>query len=64
MDIVFKIAGIGIAVTMIEAVLNAAGKAQWAQWVSVIAFIAAIYMGIEFFSGALDKIWGTLGGLL
>jgi stage III sporulation protein AC len=62
MEIVFKIAGLGLALSLIESVMSAAGKEQWAKWIAIIGFITCLYFTIDYFEGILGKILHTFNG--
>ena len=47
-DIIFKIAGVGIVVAFLHTILDQVGKKEYAQWVTLIwVYLHFIYGGID-----------------
>lgn len=43
-DIIFKIAGVGIVVAFLHTILDQMGKKEYAQWVTLLGFIYILFM--------------------
>ncbi|EZP76100.1 stage III sporulation protein AC [Parageobacillus genomosp. 1] len=55
-DIIFKIAGIGIVVAFLHTVLDQMGKKEYAQWVTLLGFIYILFMVASIVSDLFQKI--------
>lgn len=55
-DIIFKIAGIGIVAAMINMVLKKSDKEEIAQVVTIAAIIICLFMIIDMIAGLFDSI--------
>ncbi|MGX1901095.1 stage III sporulation protein AC [Thermolongibacillus altinsuensis] len=43
-DLIFRIAGVGIVVAFLHTVLDQMGKKEYAQWVTLLGFIYILFM--------------------
>jgi stage III sporulation protein AC len=55
-DIIFKIAGVGIIVAFLHTVLDQMGKKEYAQWVTLLGFIYILFMVASIVSDLFQKI--------
>ena len=55
-DIIFKIAGVGIVVAFLHTVLDQMGKKDYAQWVTLLGFIYILFMVASIVSDLFQKI--------
>jgi stage III sporulation protein AC len=55
-DIIFKIAGIGIVVAFIVTVLDQMGKKEFAQWVTLIGFMIILFQIASIMDDLFQKI--------
>ncbi|HZG60469.1 MAG TPA: stage III sporulation protein AC [Anoxybacillus sp.] len=55
-DIIFKIAGVGIIVAFLHTVLDQMGKKEYAQWVTLLGFIYILFMVASIVSDLFKKI--------
>jgi stage III sporulation protein AC len=55
-DIIFKIAGVGIVVAFLHTVLDQMGKKEYAQWVTLLGFIYILFMVASIVSDLFQKI--------
>jgi stage III sporulation protein AC len=55
-DIIFKIAGVGIVVAFLHTVLDQMGKKEYAQWVTLLGFIYILFMVASIVSDLFKKI--------
>jgi stage III sporulation protein AC len=55
-DIIFKIAGVGIVVAFLHTVLDQMGKKEYAQWVTLLGFIYILFMVASIVSELFKKI--------
>ncbi|ANB56707.1 stage III sporulation protein AC [Anoxybacillus sp. B7M1] len=55
-DIIFKIAGVGIVVAFLHTVLEQMGKKEYAQWVTLLGFIYILFMVASIVSDLFQKI--------
>jgi stage III sporulation protein AC len=43
-DLIFRIAGVGIVVAFLHTILEQMGKKEYAQWVTLLGFIYILFM--------------------
>ncbi len=43
-DMIFKIAGIGIVIAFLHTVLEQMGKKEYAQWITLFGFVYILFM--------------------
>lgn len=55
-DVIFKIAGVGMAIALLHTVLEQMGKKEFAQWITLIGFIYILFMVASVISGLFQKI--------
>ncbi|BDG46565.1 MULTISPECIES: stage III sporulation protein AC [Parageobacillus] len=55
-DVIFKIAGVGIVVAFLHTVLDQMGKKEYAQWVTLLGFIYILFMVASIVSDLFQKI--------
>jgi len=55
-DIIFKIAGVGIVVAFLHTVLDQMGKKEYAQWVTLLGFIYILFMVASIVNDLFQKI--------
>jgi stage III sporulation protein AC len=55
-DMIFKIAGVGIVVAFLHTVLDQMGKKEYAQWVTLLGFIYILFMVASIVSDLFQKI--------
>ncbi|MBB5325253.1 stage III sporulation protein AC [Anoxybacillus tepidamans] len=55
-DVIFKIAGVGIAIALLHTVLDQMGKKEFAQWVTLLGFIYILFMVASVISDLFQKI--------
>ncbi|MEY4480059.1 MAG: stage sporulation protein [Bacillota bacterium] len=55
-QLLFQIAGIGIIVAMLQAVLKQMGKEDMALWATVIGFIVVLFMVIRVINDLFHEI--------
>lgn len=55
-DIIFKIAGVGIIVAFLHTILDQVGKKEYAQWVTLFGFIYILYLVTAKVGDLFDKI--------
>ncbi|MBA2869939.1 stage III sporulation protein AC [Anoxybacillus calidus] len=55
-DIIFKIAGVGIIVAFLHTVLDQMGKKEYAQWITLLGFIYILFMVASIVSDLFQKI--------
>ncbi|KHD85981.1 stage III sporulation protein AC [Heyndrickxia ginsengihumi] len=55
-DIIFKIAGVGIVVAFLHTILDQVGKKEYAQWVTLLGFIYILFMVASIVGDLFSKI--------
>jgi stage III sporulation protein AC len=55
-DIIFKIAGVGIVVAFLHTILDQVGKKEYAQWVTLFGFIYILFMVATIVDNLFQKI--------
>ncbi|MEG6615891.1 stage III sporulation protein AC [Peptococcaceae bacterium 1198_IL3148] len=55
-DIIFKIAGIGIILAALHTVLKGAGKEEVATWTAVGGVVAILFMVVQFLGSFLTEV--------
>lgn len=55
-DVIFKIAGVGIVVAFMNTVLDQMGKKEYAQWVTLIGFLYILFMVASIVDDLFQKI--------
>ncbi|SFA44912.1 stage III sporulation protein AC [Parageobacillus thermantarcticus] len=55
-DVIFKIAGVGIVIAFLHTVLDQMGKKEYAQWVTLLGFIYILFMVASIVSDLFQKI--------
>ncbi|WP_031514887.1 stage III sporulation protein AC [Desulfofalx alkaliphila] len=55
-DIIFRIAGVGIIVAALHAVLKHAGKEEYANWVTVGGVVAILFWVVEFLGAFFTEV--------
>ncbi|MDF2556390.1 MAG: spoIIIAC [Bacillales bacterium] len=55
-DLIFKIAGVGLIVAFIVTILDQVGKKEYAQWVILVSFIYILFNIASVVGELMDKI--------
>lgn len=55
-DVIFKIAGVGLVVAFLHTILDQVGKKEYAQWVTLFGFIYILFMVVSIVDGLFQKI--------
>lgn len=55
-QLLFQIAGIGIVVAMLQAILKQMGKEDMALWATVIGFVVVMFMVIQVVNDLFQEI--------
>lgn len=55
-DLIFKIAGVGLIVAFIVTILEQVGKKEYAQWVILVSFIYILYNVAGAVGSLMDQI--------
>lgn len=55
-DVIFKIAGVGIVVAFLVTILDQAGKKEYSQWVVLIGFIYILFQVATIVNDLFQKI--------
>jgi stage III sporulation protein AC len=55
-DLIFKIAGVGLIVAFIVTILDQVGKKEYAQWVILVSFIYILFNIAQVVGDLMDKI--------
>lgn len=55
-DLIFKIAGVGLIVAFIVTILDQVGKKEYAQWVVLVSFIYILFNIAQVVGDLMDKI--------
>ena len=55
-DIIFKIAGVGLIVAFIHTILDQVGKKEYSQWVSLVSFIYILFNVAQVVGQLIDRI--------
>lgn len=55
-DLIFKIAGVGLIVAFIVTILDQVGKKEYAQWVILVSFIYILFNIAQVVGELMDKI--------
>ncbi len=55
-DIIFKIAGVGIVVAFLHTILDQVGKKEYAQWVTLFGFIYILFMVASIVDNLFQKL--------
>lgn len=58
-NVVFQIAGLGIIVAMLHSVLKMVGKEDYANWVTLLGFIVALFIVISLLNDLFQKVKGV-----
>lgn len=55
-DLIFKIAGVGLIVAFIHTILDQVGKKEYSQWVILVSFIYILFNVAQVVAQLMDKI--------
>jgi stage III sporulation protein AC len=55
-DVIFKIAGVGIIVAFLVTILDQVGKKEYAQWVTLFGFIYILFQVASIVNDLFQKI--------
>ena len=55
-DIIFKIAGVGLIVAFIHTILDQVGKKEYSQWVILVSFIYILFNVAQVVGQLIDRI--------
>ena len=55
-DLIFKIAGVGLVVAFIVTILDQVGKKEYAQWVILVSFIYILFNVAQVVGDLMGKI--------
>ncbi|KAB7708802.1 stage III sporulation protein AC [Bacillus aerolatus] len=55
-EVIFKIAGVGLVVAFLHTILEQVGKKEYAQWVTLFGFIYILFMVVSIMEELFDKI--------
>lgn len=55
-NVIFKIAGVGIVVAFLHTILEQVGKKEYAQWVTLFGFIYILFMVATIVEQLFQKI--------
>ncbi|KKB37252.1 stage III sporulation protein AC [Bacillus thermotolerans] len=55
-EVIFKIAGVGLVVAFLHTILEQVGKKEYAQWVTLFGFIYILFMVVSIMEDLFDKI--------
>ncbi|KDE46532.1 stage III sporulation protein AC [Geobacillus sp. CAMR12739] len=55
-DLILKIAGVGIVIAFLHTVLDQMGRKEYAQWVTLLGFIYILFMVASIVSDLFQKI--------
>lgn len=55
-DIIFKIAGVGIVVAFLHTILDKVGKKEYAQWVTLLGFLYILFLVASIVGDLFSKI--------
>ncbi len=55
-DLLFKVAGIGVVVAFLHAILDQVGKKEYAQWVTLFGFLYIIFVVVTILDDLFQKI--------
>ncbi|MBM7650441.1 stage III sporulation protein AC [Bacillus ectoiniformans] len=55
-DIIFKIAGVGLVVAFLHTILDQVGKKEYAQWVTLFGFLYILFIVATVVEELFDKI--------
>lgn len=55
-DLIFKIAGVGLIVAFIVTILDQVGKKEYAQWVILVSFVYILFNIAQVVGDLMDKI--------
>lgn len=55
-DVIFKIAGVGLVVAFLHTILDQVGKKEYAQWVTLFGFIYILFMVVSIVDNLFQKI--------
>ena len=55
LNIIFKIAGVGIVVAFLHTILDQVGKKEYAQWVTLFGFIYILFMVASIVDDLISK---------
>lgn len=55
-DIIFKIAGVGLIVAFIITILDQVGKKEYSQWVILVSFIYILFNVAQVVGQLIDRI--------
>ncbi|AEH53725.1 MULTISPECIES: stage III sporulation protein AC [Heyndrickxia] len=55
-DIIFKIAGVGIVVAFLHTILDQVGKKEYAQWVTLLGFLYILFLVASIVGDLFSKI--------
>lgn len=55
-DLIFKIAGVGLIVAFIVTILDQVGKKEYAQWVVLVSFVYILFNIAQVVGDLMDKI--------
>ncbi|GER72453.1 stage III sporulation protein AC [Weizmannia acidilactici] len=55
-DIIFKIAGVGIVVAFLHTILDQVGKKEYAQWVTLLGFLYILFLVTSIVGDLFSKI--------
>ncbi|WP_100402371.1 stage III sporulation protein AC [Bacillus sp. FJAT-42315] len=55
-EVIFKIAGVGLIVAFLHTILEQVGKKEYAQWVTLFGFIYVLFLVATVVEDLFDKI--------
>lgn len=55
-EVIFKIAGVGLVVAFLHTILEQVGKKEYAQWVTLFGFLYILFMVATVVEKLFDKI--------
>ncbi|MEK4028844.1 MULTISPECIES: stage III sporulation protein AC [Bacillaceae] len=55
-EVIFKIAGVGLVVAFLHTILEQVGKKEYAQWVTLLGFVYILFLIVSIVEELFDKI--------
>ncbi|HEY9577541.1 MAG TPA: stage III sporulation protein AC [Pseudobacillus sp.] len=55
-EMIFKIAGVGLVVAFLHTILEQVGKKEYAQWVTLLGFVYILFLIVSIVEELFDKI--------
>ncbi|OCA92638.1 stage III sporulation protein AC [Pseudobacillus wudalianchiensis] len=55
-EMIFKIAGVGLVVAFLHTILEQVGKKEYAQWVTLLGFVYILFLIVSIIEELFDKI--------